>query len=533
MNAGTMIGVSGRIGFRCAAAVALAVWLPMLARAQAPQPPARDLAQVKAQYAAVMDHLEPGGDLMLVANVDGLLKQLLDNIVSLMPAATDPDPDVAEARETITKLQAFLDRSGFNAIRAVGVSSVPRADGLNSQTFYVSRDAAAAALPLWLGLVGAQPRAIAAEDFLPADTVLASTDTADMRQLWTLIRAAVDEVATPSGGKVFESAIASGSSNIGVSVDALIASLGDESFVSIQLSRQDRSSFPMPGGLVTFPEPSLLIGVAVRDDTLAEAIFRQFAKYSIKVSETNLSGTAVRIVDPGMPLPVPFRPAFAKKAGYLLAATSEKALAAALAAYETRSGLSATPAFRSAFAGLPATNNGIFYMDARLMQEVAGVQTQLAAAAKGSAGGAGSFTAGWTLFSGPGPQSRALVCVNEKDGVLTKGTSSAGGRELVLSAGVAPMAMMAAIAIPSFVKARSTSQMNACINNQRQIESAKEQWALANNKQEGDAPTEADVAAYLKGNAVPRCPQSGQAYILNVIGSNCACRIPSHRLRTR
>lgn len=530
MNAGTMLGRSGRFGVRFAAAIALTALLPVLARAQAPQPP-RDLAQVKAQYAAVMDHLEPGGDLLVVANVDGLLKQLLDNIVSLIPPTADSDPDTAKIRETITKIQSFLDRNGFNAIRAVGGSSVPRPDGLNSHAFYVARDAAAAGLPLWLSLVGGQPRVISGTDFLPADTVLASTDTADIRQLWTLIRAAVDEIAPPTGALAFEGAIASGSSNIGVGVDALIESLGDESFVSIQLSNQDRSTFPMPGAVVTFPEPSVVIGIAVRDSTLADAIFRQFTKYNLKVAESNLSGTTARIVDPGMPLPVPFRPAFATKAGYLLVATSEKALAAALAAYETKSGLTATPAFKSAFAGLPATNNGIFYMDARLMQEVAGVQTQLAAGAKGGASGAGSFTAGWTLFSGPGPQSRALVSVNEKDGVLTKGASSASGRELVLSAGVAPMAMMAAIAIPSFMKARTTSRANACINNQRMIEGAKEQWAMANNKQEGDAATEADIAVYLKGNAVPRCPQAGQAYTLNAIGSNCACRIPSHRLR--
>ena len=43
---------------------------------------------------------------------------------------------------------------------------------------------------------------------------------------------------------------------------------------------------------------------------------------------------------------------------------------------------------------------------------------------------------------------------------------------------VAIIGLLAAIAIPNFVKARTTSQMNACINNLRQVDGAIQQWAL-------------------------------------------------------
>src|ERR1039458_8348824 len=45
--------------------------------------------------------------------------------------------------------------------------------------------------------------------------------------------------------------------------------------------------------------------------------------------------------------------------------------------------------------------------------------------------------------------------------------------------------MMLAIAIPNFVKARDVSMMNACINNLRQIDAAKQQWALESGKKTG------------------------------------------------
>jgi len=66
---------------------------------------------------------------------------------------------------------------------------------------------------------------------------------------------------------------------------------------------------------------------------------------------------------------------------------------------------------------------------------------------------------------------------------------------------VAIIGLLAAIAIPNFVRARQTSQTNACINNLRQIDGAKQQWALETNQPAGVTPAEGDIAPYL-GRAV-------------------------------
>lgn len=44
--------------------------------------------------------------------------------------------------------------------------------------------------------------------------------------------------------------------------------------------------------------------------------------------------------------------------------------------------------------------------------------------------------------------------------------------------------LLAAIAIPNFVKARTTAQMNACISNLSQLDGAKHSWVLDNKKLE-------------------------------------------------
>jgi len=91
---------------------------------------------------------------------------------------------------------------------------------------------------------------------------------------------------------------------------------------------------------------------------------------------------------------------------------------------------------------------------------------------------------------------------------------------------VAIIGLLAAIAIPNFVKARTTSQMNACINNLRQIDGAIQQWALEYKKDSAAAVTEADVTPYLKNAVV--CPSGGttfgDSYTVSDVASRPLCQ---------
>ena len=72
---------------------------------------------------------------------------------------------------------------------------------------------------------------------------------------------------------------------------------------------------------------------------------------------------------------------------------------------------------------------------------------------------------------------------------------------------VAIIGLLAAIAIPNFVRARTQSQKNACINNLRQIDGAVQQWALENKASDYTAMTDANTLEYLK--SVVTCPAGG------------------------
>ena|SRR2546425_1216539 len=90
---------------------------------------------------------------------------------------------------------------------------------------------------------------------------------------------------------------------------------------------------------------------------------------------------------------------------------------------------------------------------------------------------------------------------------------------------VAIIGLLAAIAIPNFVKARTTAQQNACINNLRQIKGAVETWALENRKQAADAVVDTDIfgaALYIK---VKPTEPAGGTYAITTVGANPTCSI--------
>jgi prepilin-type N-terminal cleavage/methylation domain-containing protein len=77
---------------------------------------------------------------------------------------------------------------------------------------------------------------------------------------------------------------------------------------------------------------------------------------------------------------------------------------------------------------------------------------------------------------------------------------------------VAIIGLLAAIAIPNFVRARTTSQANACINNLRQMDGAVQQYALENKQASSATYTLSLLKPYIKLDStsnIPGCPAGG------------------------
>lgn len=104
---------------------------------------------------------------------------------------------------------------------------------------------------------------------------------------------------------------------------------------------------------------------------------------------------------------------------------------------------------------------------------------------------------------------------------------------------VALIAAFLFLVVPAFIKARTTSAVNACINNLRIVDAAANQFTLEHGLTTGDKinfPN--DLTPYIKltpAGKIPGCPNGG-IYHLTKVGEAVTCSlgttiIPAHVLQ--
>jgi prepilin-type N-terminal cleavage/methylation domain-containing protein len=81
--------------------------------------------------------------------------------------------------------------------------------------------------------------------------------------------------------------------------------------------------------------------------------------------------------------------------------------------------------------------------------------------------------------------------------------------------------ILLAIAIPNFLNARKKAQAKSCQGNLRQIDNAKQQWAIDQKKGATDSPAAADITpTYVKNT--PACPAGG-TYTYGAVQTDPSC----------
>jgi type II secretory pathway pseudopilin PulG len=90
---------------------------------------------------------------------------------------------------------------------------------------------------------------------------------------------------------------------------------------------------------------------------------------------------------------------------------------------------------------------------------------------------------------------------------------------------VSIIGLLASLAIPSIAKSRETSRLNVIYNNLRELETAKDQWALENNFATGTAVADVSMLrAYLRYGS-PQ-PVIHEVYVPNAVGEPPQANLP-------
>jgi len=518
----------------CALALAGIVAPAPSSKAQpAPQTPAITSAS-KTSFAEVTAQLDPGGNFFLYLGTAQWLEHLSGKVEGWRHTFTSmPDVktnDVANINKAFDLVTRLIQDSGVEDISGVGLSSVEIEKGLYRNKallhHYPGKDDGF----LWK-LCGGAPHPLTGLDLLPANTALAIFADADLPLLWNVTKDEVAKSGFPQANDFLQQLPDQFEKKTKVKWDTFINSLGGEFGFAVTLNESNTVPIPLPSGLIQIPEPGILLVVKVNDDTIFNRIAEELKKNQSVVSvETN--GLKMRT----MPVPVPMiktlRPTVASSGGYLFVASSDALVQEALAVKTgDKPGLKSTAEFKRLAQGIPDQGNQFSYMSAKFGRTVMEIQKQMIAgqAAKNSSQPQMEWMK--SLMNPNRATFSYSVGLNTPDGCLTIGNGNQSAAALVLLPAVAVTGTMAAIAIPNFVKARATAQQNGCINNLRQLDGAKNQWALEKGKKAGDVCTEDDLKPYIRlaSGQVPKCPQGG-TYTIGPVGEQPKCSIPGHKL---
>jgi hypothetical protein len=346
----------------------------------------------------------------------------------------------------------------------------------------------------------------------------------DTAELWSVIQTQCEKSGFPQATDFLKTFPQQFQKGTGMKWDDVIGSLDGEFGVVMTLDDSKMVRIPVPSQqALEIPEPGLMIVAKIKNDAIfdrVDALLKQ--KGAPGLISVDKDGVKMRTVPVPVPLPITLRPSIATSGGYLFIATSDALIQEAVAVKAGKPGLKSTDEFKKLSADIPQQGNQFCYLSKRFGQTFMKIQQETMAA-----NGQMPPQMKELMNSFIQPDKAAFtyaVGVNTDEGWMTvaNGSQSSGNAMVALPA---IPALLAAIAVPNFVKARGVSQKNACNNNLRMIDAAKQQWALEKNKSSGAVPKWEDIQPYLgRGRGMIRCPQGGE-YTVGAIGEPPSCSV--------
>lgn len=497
-----------------AAACLLSGWLPTASLAA--HPPMHP----------VLEQLDLDGDLLVYMNTSTIEQRVLDYIehMSQMMITSFSGDAQAQALQleavaaTIEKVKAGIEWSGLLSLESYAMS-MASVDGTLNRVVSVAQHAEAdAGKPLWR-LLASNPKALKGIHYVPADAVYTANSTASLDEAWKIVNEFIAQFLGEPQATAFIQKTAMFEMVLGTNITAITGSLENDVLLSLQLSEDKTITIPQGQTTLTIPEPNLLIGLETKNGLLGKILPEKLKLMQMPITESTHAGVTLHTLNMPVPLPVPVQLTLATTDHYLLLGSSREAVVKALDCQASHNGLTATPLYQKLLAGAPAETSAIEFMSPRFMQTYIAIMKQ----AMGLKQGRDEAAMIDMMLGGYENMYAGGYSLKTPTSLFSKSYADYGGAKPVEMAASSYIGLLAAIGIPSFQKARSSSQDKVCQNNRRIIEAAKEQWAMKNNKPEGSLVAEADITEYIKGG-LPMlvCPKGG-TYAINPVGTDCEC----------
>lgn len=476
-------------------------------------------------FALVQKHLDPGGKMYFYLDADTFFASIADvlaDYAEVFSKSARPE-DRTELQAGINGFRRGYPAAGLHAIQGFGASSIPDStSGLFINRHFLHLSPGPTGIPF---LLAAEPRKRATLNFAPSNTTWYYSFDAKPGE-WLKLAETIGEKTDGARGKAkVEMALSMMDVGVKMPVRSMLSSINGEialiaSFdpkVTIEIESAPEDDTP-----AIIPRPDLFLVIETPEPLLRDTILQAVKKEGVETEQVESEGLTMTVLKTkeyykGL------TPTIAHDGKYFYFSTTTGELTAAIARMKKGAGgLADVEEFKTLTAGFPAETNSLAFTSERML----GVMQQVI----GSSLPADEERAELDrLLASVGPlygvQRHAKYSRAVPDGIEWYARESRDGRMLAAQAGVVPAAVVAAIAVPSFLRAREISRRNACQENLFKIDAAKQQWALENNKPASAIPTWDDLVGSDKFlRTSPVCPGDG-VYTINTIDQDPSCSL--------
>ncbi len=487
----------------------------------------------KNSFKEVTSHLDSGGNLYLYLGTEQFLRGLSTKVTDLreflsgMPMNPNEGEKLSKVFEIVSRL---VKNSGLEQVSGVGMSSIARQAGFYHSKVVVHHYRGESQGYLW-NLFGKTPHGLDLLDLLPETTALALSFDVDLPQSYSILRNELLQVGIPDADRFINELPAAFEKATGIRFDQFLSSFGGEYGLVLTLDDSKKIALPLGPNPLEIPEPGLMLVLKVKDDTIFNRVEKLMAEkpdQAAAVVRVDKGGLRMRTMPVPLPLPITARPTLARHGDYLFIASSDALVQDAVSVKKgEKKGWKSTDEYKKLSQGMPQKGNSFQFVSLRLGKTISQIQQQ-ALKNSGQLKPAQAETMQRLFGAGRLFSSFAIAANTEEGWIITGNGSQSLNTAVLLPALAMPVGLMAAIAVPNFIKAREAAQGNnrysQIQNNLRMIEAAKDQWAIEKKKANGTALAESDLSDYLPGGAIT--PVAGETYQINSVGTVPSAKIP-------
>lgn len=428
---------------------------------------------VPTSFDAVTSQLDPGGNLYAFMGTRQWMEGVSDKIENWRDVILDIQDESPEDKLLVSNVfnlvTTLIDRSGVEEVAGVGISGIAIEPDLYRTKLFVHRNGTGEPTGIWT-LFGSEPHEFSELDFLPTDTVWATSSDFDLAGLWRGLESTADSSGIPQLEKGFGQAGGVVQAMTGKPLSELLDSLGGSMGAFVTFNEEQMISFPVDGTTLEMPEPGIVIGVKVKDDTLFDLLNGLFASNPDLIIRDE-GDLRMSIVPMPLPIPLTLRATIASYGDYLFLASNDGLIEDMLAVKNGETeGLKSDTEFVRLSKGVPLTGNSFNYLSARFMKTIEDLQMKTMASNSGLAGNDNARSFMDKLSTLRGSPSAYTVGRSTQDGWLT---ISHGTQEpataIIVPLVVVPTAILAGLTFPALSKAKEKAARISCVNNMKQL----------------------------------------------------------------